>query len=452
MQSVNPATGEVLERYADHGQEEVEERIERAATLFRSYRRTSFQERADRMRAAADLLEADKGRLGRLMSLEMGKTITSAMAEAEKCARACRFYAQHAEAFLADEEVQTDAPRSFVRYRPLGPVLGVMPWNFPFWQVFRFAAPALMAGNVCLLKHASNVPGCALEIEALWRRAGFPPGAFQTLLVGSGVIREIIADPRVAAVTFTGSDNAGAQVGEAAGRAVKKVVLELGGSDPFIVMPSADLAAAARTAVAARCINNGQSCIAAKRFIVHERVYSEFEQRMQAGLEALKMGDPLCANVDLGPLATRQGQSEVERQVADSVKAGARILTGGKRTDGPGWFYPPTLLADIPRDAPAYREEVFGPVALLFRASDIEEAVALANDSPYGLASSVWTKDPAEIERFANDLEVGATFANAMVASDPRLPFGGVKHSGHGRELGIMGIREFMNAKAIAIH
>jgi succinate-semialdehyde dehydrogenase / glutarate-semialdehyde dehydrogenase len=451
MQSVNPANGEVLKRYEDHGDAEVERRLARAAATFQTYRRTSFSERAGWMRKAGQILESEKDRVGRLMTLEMGKTLKSAVGEAEKCAWVCRFYADEAERFLADEVVASSASRSFVRYLPLGPVLAVMPWNFPFWQVFRFAAPALMAGNVGLLKHASNVPGCALEIEDIFRRAGFPEGAFQTLLVGSGPIARVISDPRIAAVTLTGSEGAGEKVGEAAGRALKKVVLELGGSDPFVVMPSADIEAAATTAVTARCINNGQSCIAAKRFIVHEQVYSEFERRMKAGLAALKVGDPLQDGIDVGPLATPQGVDDVERQVNASVKAGARLVTGGKRISGKGNFYEPTALADIPPEAPTYREEVFGPVALLFRVKSVDEAIALANDSSFGLGSSVWTNDPAERERFMNEIEAGATFVNAMVASDPRLPFGGVKRSGIGRELGHWGIREFMNAKTVFV-
>ncbi len=451
MQSVNPATGEVLKRYDDHDASEVEARLARAAEAFERYRRTSFAERAGWLRRAGELLVAEKERLGRLMTLEMGKTLASAVAEAEKCASACRYYADHAARFLADERIETSASESFVRYLPLGPVLAVMPWNFPFWQVFRFAAPALMAGNVGLLKHASNVPGCALEIEALLRRAGFPEGAFQTLLVGSQSVEKIIADPRVAAVTLTGSEGAGTKVGEAAGRAIKKVVLELGGSDPFIVMPSADLEAAASTGVAARIINNGQSCIAAKRFIVHERVYGEFERRMKERLEALRVGDPLEEGVDVGPLATQQGLETVEQQVTASLAAGARLVSGGNRPAGKGWFYPPSALADIPKTARAYREEVFGPVALLFRVESVDEAIALANDSVYGLGSSVWTNDTAERQRFVNELEAGSTFVNAMVASDPRLPFGGVKHSGHGRELGAWGIHEFVNAKTVLV-
>jgi succinate-semialdehyde dehydrogenase/glutarate-semialdehyde dehydrogenase len=449
VESVNPATGEVLARFDEHSDAQVDAALARAARTFRDWRRTPFTERARLLARAGDLLEREKEPLGRLMTLEMGKTWKSAIAEAEKCAWVCRHYAEHGERYLADEEAKTGAARSFVRHLPIGPVLAVMPWNFPFWQVFRFAAPALAAGNVGLLKHASNVPQCALAIEDVLRRAGFPEGAFQTLLVGSSKVAPIIADDRVAAVTLTGSEGAGVKVGEAAGRAIKKVVLELGGSDPFVVMPSADLERAAKTAVTARCINNGQSCIAAKRFIVHEAVYDEFERRMADGLRALKLGDPLDAATDVGPLATEQGLKDVTGQVQRSVDAGARLVCGGKPPGGKGWFYPPSLLADIPESAPAYREEVFGPVALLFRAKDLDDAIRLANDSPFGLGSSVWTNDAGEVDRLVNEVEAGQTFVNAMVASDPRLPFGGVKRSGHGRELAALGIREFVNAKTV---
>jgi succinate-semialdehyde dehydrogenase/glutarate-semialdehyde dehydrogenase len=441
----------VLARFDEHDESQVEAMIARAAETFRSYRRTPFAERAKAMMRAADILDGEKEAFARTMTLEMGKTLKSAVAETEKCAWVCRYYAENAERFLANEVIDTGQNKSFVRYLPLGPVLAVMPWNFPFWQVFRFAAPALMAGNVGLLKHASNVPQCALAIEDVFRRAGFPEGSFQTLLVGSSKVRGIIEDPRIAAVTLTGSEGAGEKVGEAAGRALKKVVLELGGSDPFIVMPSADLEAAAKIAVTARCINNGQSCIAAKRFIVHERIHDEFERRMAERLAALKIGDPLQPDVEIGPLATPQGVDDVERQVDASVKAGARLVTGGKRLGGKGNFYPPTLLSDIPPEAPAYREEVFGPVALLFRVKDLDEAIALANDSVFGLGSAAWTKDAAEQARFVDELEAGATFINGMVASDPRLPFGGVKRSGHGRELALHGIREFLNAKTVVV-
>ena len=392
---------------------------------------------------------SEKGDFGRLMTVEMGKPVRSAVQEAEKCAWVCRYYAETAARHLADEEVGTNATRSFVRYQPLGAVLAVMPWNFPFWQVFRFAAPALMAGNVGLLKHASNVPQCALAIEDIFRRAGFPEGAFQTLLVGSDAVGRIIADPRVAAVTLTGSEPAGRQVAGEAGKNIKKTVLELGGSDPFIVMPSADMDEAASTAVKARTINNGQSCIAAKRFIVHQEIYDEFERRLVAAMEALKVGDPLDEATEIGPLATRQIAEDIDDQVRRSVGAGARVLTGGRRLERAGFYYAPTVLTDIPKDSPAYTEEFFGPVALLFRVRDIGEAIRLANDTTFGLGSSAWTNDARERERFIDEIEAGCVFVNGMVASDPRLPFGGVKASGYGRELSAHGIREFVNVKTV---
>jgi succinate-semialdehyde dehydrogenase/glutarate-semialdehyde dehydrogenase len=395
------------------------------------------------------ILEGEKQRWGRMMTQEMGKTYLSAVAEAEKCALACRYYAEHGAAFLADAPVATHATRSFVRHLPLGPVLAVMPWNFPFWQVFRFAAPALMAGNVGLLKHASNVPRCAMAIAEIFARAGFPEGVFQTLRVSSEAVAGLLDDPRVKAATLTGSTPAGSSVAAHAGKRLKKTVLELGGSDPFIVLPSADLDAAARTAAKARCINNGQSCIAAKRFIVHAEVYDDFSARFVAAMRALRVGDPLLAETEVGPLAMRATRDEVARQVDESVAAGARLLTGGQVPEGPGWFYPPTILADIPEAAPAYREEVFGPVALLFRAEDDDHALRLANDSDFGLGSSVWTRDAPQAERFASEIEAGMTFVNAMVASDPRLPFGGVKQSGYGRELAAVGMYEFMNLKTV---
>ena len=449
MKSVNPATGQTIQEFAELGDAEIDARIARAAEAFPAWRRTAFAERARLMARAAERLEARKEELGKHATLEMGKTLKAAIGEVEKCAWVCRYYAETAEAHLAPEEVKSSAKRSTVYYQPLGPVLAVMPWNFPFWQVFRFAAPALMAGNVGLLKHASNVPRCALDIEDIFAEAGFPAGTFQTLLVGSSKVRRIVDDPRVMAATLTGSEGAGVAVGEQAGRQIKKVVLELGGSDPFIVMPSADLDAAVKTAVAARCINNGQSCIAAKRFIVHRSVYPEFERKYVEGMSRLKLGDPLLEGTDVGPLATEQTRRDVERQVEASVKAGARLLLGGKAPAGPGWFYPPTVLARIPEKAPAYREEVFGPVALLFEVESAEEAVRLANDSTFGLGASAWTRDPREVALFGRDIEAGQVFVNAMVASDPRLPFGGVKRSGHGRELGRWGIREFVNAKTV---
>jgi succinate-semialdehyde dehydrogenase/glutarate-semialdehyde dehydrogenase len=449
MESKNPATGEVVKRFDELTAGELEAKLALAARAFAKHRRTPFSARAACMKKAGDLLERDKRRLGTLMTLEMGKPLKAAIAEAEKCAWVCRYYAENAERFLADEPVETKASRSYVRYLPLGPVLAVMPWNFPFWQVFRFAAPALMTGNVGLLKHASNVPQCALAIEALFREAGFDEGVFQTLLIGAGKVAGVIADSRVEAVTLTGSEAAGSQVGAAAGKAIKKSLLELGGSDPFIVMPSADVDLAARTAVTARCINNGQSCIAAKRFIVHEQAYARFEKGFVDGMRALKVGDPMADGTDIGPLANQQTLDDVAGQVDASVAAGARLLCGGKRLPGPGYFYPPTVLADIPPQARAYREEVFGPVAALFKVKDLDEALALANDSSFGLGSSAWTNDAAEQRRFVDELEAGQTFINSMVVSDPRLPFGGVKRSGYGRELAVVGLREFVNAKSV---
>ncbi len=452
MTSVNPASGEVLGRFEEISDAELEARLARAAQTFRTWRRRPFAERASLVRAAADVLERRADHWARIMTLEMGKTLKSAVAEAEKCASACRYYAENAERFLADEEVASSATRSYVRYLPLGPVLAVMPWNFPFWQVFRFAAPALMAGNVGLLKHASNVPQCALAIEEVFRLAGFPDGCFQTLLVGSSRVARIVEDDRVVAATLTGSEGAGAAVASTAGKVIKKTVLELGGSDPFVVMPSANLDAAVRTAVTARCINNGQSCIAAKRFIVHDRVYDRFEREMVARMNALKVGDPMDPATDVGPLATAAELEKLAGQVGSAVKDGARLLAGGRATGGRGYYYPPTVLAGIPRTSPSYREEIFGPVAMLYRVKDLDEAIAIANDIPFGLGSSVWTNEPEERRRFVDDIEAGATFVNAMVASDPRLPFGGVKRSGYGRELARDGIREFVNVKTVSIH
>lgn len=451
MRSVNPATGETIKVYAEAGETEIETTIARSAAAFASYRHTDFESRSRWLHRAAVHLENEQDAFARLMVEEMGKPRAAARSEIEKCAWVCRYYAENAPTFLADEEIRSDAARSFIRYLPLGPVLAVMPWNFPFWQVFRFAAPALMAGNTGVLKHASNVPGCALAIEQVFARAGFPQGVFSNLSVPSSAVAKIIDDPRIVAVTLTGSDSAGARVAAGAGGAIKKTVLELGGSDPFIFMPSADVERAADVAVTARTINNGQSCIAAKRFIVHTDVYDRFTARFVERLEALKVGDPIADDTDIGPLATPDIRAQVEAQVASTVEAGATVLTGGRRCEGPGYFYLPTALADIPEASAAYHEEVFGPVALLFRVDGIDAAIALANDSVYGLASSVWTSDEAESRRFIDELEAGQTFINAMVASDPRLPFGGIKRSGYGRELGALGIREFVNIKTISI-
>ncbi len=447
--SVNPATGKTLRTFEPLADSEIEKKLQCAANTFLSYRRTSFADRARMMIRAAEILENEKDVFGRLMTTEMGKPLRAAVEEAVKSARGCRYYAETAERALSDEVIQSNAGCSYVRFQPLGPILAIMPWNFPFWQVFRFAAPTLMAGNVGLLKHASNVPQCALAIEDILRRAGFPEGTFQTVLIGSNQVGTLLDDPRIAAVTLTGSELAGSQVASRAGRAIKKTVLELGGSDPFIVMPSADLKEAVATGVKARTINNGQSCIAAKRFIVAEELYDEFERRFVEGMKALKVGDPLDETTDVGPLATPQILSDLEEQVKKSVAHGARVLTGGKRVERPGNYYEPTVLVDIERDSPVYSEEVFGPAAMIFHAGNITEAIELANDSPFGLGASAWTRDREERARFIEELEAGQVFINGMVASDPRLPFGGVKRSGYGRELGYHGIREFMNIKTV---
>jgi len=449
--SINPATGETLRTFDALSAQELDAKVQRAFDAFRSHRRTSFADRATRMLRAAEILEADKERIARIMTIEMGKPIKSAGDEVQKCAWACRYYAETAERTLAGEIVATNASRSFVRFQPLGVVLAVMPWNFPFWQVFRFAAPALMAGNTGLLKHSSNVPQCALAIEDVLVRAGFADGEFQTLLIESGAVAQLIDDPRIAAITLTGSEPAGMQVASAAGKQIKKTVLELGGSDPFIVMPSANLDEAATTAVKARTVNSGQSCIAAKRFIVHETIYTEFESRFVYAMRSLKVGDPMDSATDVGPLATVQIVNDLDQQVQEAVAAGARVLTGGHRLDRAGNFYESTVLAGVTRNCPVYYQELFGPVAMLFRASGMDDAIEMANDSQFGLAASVWTQDDAERSRFIDEIEAGQVFVNGMVASDPRLPFGGIKRSGYGRELGTFGIREFVNIKTIWI-
>jgi succinate-semialdehyde dehydrogenase/glutarate-semialdehyde dehydrogenase len=449
--TTNPATGEVLKTFEPLTAIEIEQKLQLAASAFRDHRQTSFAERAAKMMRVAEILEREKDECARLMTLEMGKPLKAAVAEALKCATGCRYYADNAERFLSDEIVETGAKRSFIRYLPIGPILAIMPWNFPFWQVFRFVAPALMAGNVGLLKHASNVPQCALKIEDIVRRAGFAEGVFQTLLIGSGPVDGILNDSRVVAATLTGSEQAGIQVGVSAARRIKKVVLELGGSDPFIVMPSADLDAAVVTAVDARIQNNGQSCIAAKRFIVAEKIAPEFERKFVQRMQDLRVGDPFEESTQLGPLASADAVASLDDGVKKTVAAGARVLTGGHPLDRPGNFYAPTVLTDIPKDSPAYQEEFFGPVASIFRVNDVDQAIRIANDSRFGLGASAWTNDPAETERFINELDAGMVFVNKMVASDPRLPFGGVKYSGHGRELAAQGIREFMNIKTVSI-
>jgi succinate-semialdehyde dehydrogenase/glutarate-semialdehyde dehydrogenase len=449
--SVNPATGQLLKSFEPLSDSQIDERLERAAAAFYKYRNVPFAERARMMTRAAEILESEKEPLARLMTLEMGKPVRAAAEEAVKCAWACRYYAENGQRFLADEIVETTASCSYIQYQPLGPVLAVMPWNYPFWQVMRFVAPALMAGNVGLLKHASNVPQCALAIEDLLRRAGFPAGVFQTLLIGSEKVDGILNDSRVAAATLTGSEDAGIQVGIGAAKRIKKVVLELGGSDPFIVMPSANLEEAVSTGVKARIGNNGQSCISAKRFILANSIADQFERLFVQKMEALRIGDPLDESTELGPLATADGVTSLDADVQKTIALGARALTGAKRLERTGNFYAPTVLADIPVDSPAYREELFGPVASIFRAQDLDDAIRIANDSRFGLGASAWTNDRNECERLVNEIDAGMVFINRMVASDPRLPFGGVKYSGHGRELGVHGIREFTNTKTVWI-
>ncbi|MEU3346008.1 NADP-dependent succinic semialdehyde dehydrogenase [Streptomyces sp. NPDC006700] len=453
--TVNPANGETLKTYEALGEEEIERRLQLAQATFRTYRTTPFAERARLMNRAAALLDEDQDEIARVMTTEMGKPVKQARAEAAKCAKAMRWYADHAEELLADERPadadvkDSGASRALVRYRPLGPVLAVMPWNFPLWQVVRFAAPALMAGNVGLLKHASNVPQTALYLEDLFHRAGFPEGCFQTLLIGSASVDDILRDERVKAATLTGSEPAGRAVASTAGEMIKKTVLELGGSDPFIVMPSADIDRAAEVAVTARVQNNGQSCIAAKRFIVHTDVYDAFAERFVAGMRALRVGDPMREDTEVGPLSSERGRADLEELVDDARRAGAGVLCGGERPDAPGWYYPPTVLDGITREMRIHREEAFGPVATLYRATDLDEAVLIANDSLFGLSSNVWTEDEAEVDRFVRDLEAGGVYVNGMTASHPALPFGGVKRSGYGRELSGHGIREFCNITTV---
>ncbi len=448
--TINPATGETIKTFEPITDAEIETKLELAEKTFRQYRQIPMAQRGEWLLAAADILEKNAEKFGKIMTLEMGKTLSGAIAEAKKCALVCRYYAEKAAEFLADVPAQTDASKSFVRYQPIGPVLAVMPWNFPFWQVFRFAAPALMAGNVGLLKHASNVPQCALAIEEIFKEAGFPEGAFQTLLIGSDKVAGIMADDRVKAGTLTGSEPAGASLAATAGRAIKKTVLELGGSDPFIVLESANLEEAVSTAVTARMLNSGQSCIAAKRFILAEAIAEEFQQRLVEKFEGLKVGDPMLPDTNIGPLATPSILQELNAQVQASVEKGTKVLTGGHLlSDLPGNFYPPTILAEITIDSPAYQEEFFGPVALIFRVANIDEAIELANNTPFGLGASAWTTDTAEKDRLISELEAGAVFINGLVKSDPRLPFGGIKRSGYGRELSKEGILEFVNTKTV---
>ena len=451
IESINPATGELIRRFTPLTSGEVEQKIALAAGAFKSYATVPISHRSLCMRKLANLLEEDAVELAGIMTLEMGKPVHAAHAELAKCAAACRYYAEHAIRILAPEIIITDASRSYVRWDPLGVVLAVMPWNFPFWQVFRFLAPALMAGNAGLLKHAPNVPQCALAIESLVRRAGFPRGTFQSLLIETGQVEGVLGDERVAAVTLTGSELAGRAVGAQAGWLIKKSVMELGGSDPFLVMSSADLELAVQQAVLARCVNGGQSCIAAKRFIIEEPIYEEFERRFVAGMAAMRVGDPTLDTTDIGPIATARQLDTLDGQVNAALAAGARLLTGGRNILGPGFYFEPTVIAGLPRTAPVYREEIFGPVAMLFCARDLAEAIEIANDTPFGLGASAWTRDPAEQQRLVAEIQAGAVFLNKMVASDPRLPFGGIKHSGFGRELSAAGMREFLNAKTVYV-
>ncbi|MEU8309719.1 NADP-dependent succinic semialdehyde dehydrogenase [Actinomadura sp. NPDC048955] len=451
--TTNPATGEVEKTFDALTDEEVDRRIARAADTFASYRTVPLERRAEWMNAAADVLDGEAGQIGAMLTTEMGKTLKAAMAEAHKCAKACRYYAEHAAEFLADrrpaDPADVNARDAYVRYQPLGPVLAVMPWNFPLWQVIRFAAPGLMAGNVGLLKHSSNVPQTALFLEDLFRRAGFPEGAFQTLLIGSAKVERVLRDPRVKAATLTGSEPAGRSVAAIAGDEIKPTVLELGGSDPFVVMPSADLEAAARTAAESRCLNNGQSCISAKRFIVDTGCAEEFERLFVERMREKRVGDPMDEATDVGPLVNEQGRAETEELVADAVGKGASVLCGGERPDGPGWYYPPTVVSGVTPEMRMYHEEVFAPVATLLRVRGVSEAVEVANATGFGLGSNAWTRDDGERERFVRELDAGQVFINGMTTSFPELPFGGVKRSGYGRELSADGMRAFCNAKTV---
>ncbi len=450
--TINPATGETLKTFDDHHDTELERRLAAADDAFLQLRGTSFADRAGWMHAAADIIEDELDDIARTMTTEMGKTLASAKAEVGKCAKGMRFYADNAEQFLASEPADADAigaRRAFVAYEPIGTVLAIMPWNFPLWQVVRFAAPALMAGNTGVLKHASSVPQTADYLDTLFARAGFPEGAFHNLFVGSSRIEGIIADDRIRAATLTGSDAAGQAVAAAAGKHLKKTVLELGGSDPFVVMPSADLEEAANVAATSRCLNNGQSCISAKRFIVHTDVYDKFADLFAEAMSSQKVGDPMDDDTDVGPLSSEDGRDDVHEAVVDAVDKGAKVLCGGERPDQPGWWYPPTVVTEITPQMEMYGEEVFGPVAGLFRVSDYDEAVALANATRFGLGANAWTNDAAEQDTLARDLTAGLVFINGMVTSYPEVPFGGVKSSGYGRELSDIGIREFCNIKTV---
>ena len=449
--TMNPATGATIRQFKPLTSQEIDTKLTKAQEAFASFRLASFPQRKQWLEKAAAILERDAEKCAEMMTTEMGKTFKSAVAEANKCALVCRYYAENGERFLADEYTETDATKSYVFYQPLGIILAVMPWNFPFWQVFRFAAPALMAGNVAVLKHASNVPQCALAIQAILEEAGFPQGVFQSLLITASQVEQVIKDDRVKGATLTGSEPAGASLASLAGKEIKPTLLELGGSDPFIVFPSANWDEAAETAAFSRTLNNGQSCIAAKRFIVHETIAPQFLEKLRIQFASLKVGDPMDAETDIGPLATEAVFNTIAQQVDQAVGLGAKVLIGGQKLEGPGYFYPPTILTNLPADAPLMKEEFFGPVALVFTVSEIESAIALANNTPFGLGSSVWTTDPEEQTQFIRDIEAGAVFINGLVKSDPRLPFGGIKRSGYGRELGLPGIRAFVNAKTVWI-
>ena len=448
--TINPATGETITTFTALTTEEIELKLALADSTYEKYRQTSFAQRSQWLNNAAAILERDQEKFAKIMTLEMGKPLQSAIAEVKKCAWVCRFYAEKAPEFLADKAIATDATSSYVSYQPLGIILAVMPWNFPFWQVFRFAAPALMAGNVGLLKHASNVPQCALAIADIIHEAGVPEGAFQTLLISASQVADIMKDDRVKAATLTGSEPAGASLASIAGSQIKKTVLELGGSDPFIVLETADIDKAVATGVQARMLNNGQSCIAAKRFIVAESISDRFTEKLIAKFAELKVGDPMAEDTDIGPLATKQILTDIETQVENAVQQGAKVLIGGKAiSDQPGNYYPPTILANIDLASSTSKEEFFGPVAMLFTVKDLDQAIAIANDIPFGLGASAWTNDSEEQQRLINAIEAGAVFINSLVKSDPRLPFGGIKRSGYGRELGVEGIREFVNQKTV---
>lgn len=454
--TINPATGETLKTFAPLSSKAIATKLAIGQQAFESYRKTTFEQRATWLHQAADILESRAEEFGTLMTLEMGKLLSSGIREVKKCASVCRYYADHGAEFLGDRPAETDASQSFVAYQPMGIILAVMPWNFPFWQVFRFAAPALMAGNVGILKHASNVPQCALAIEAIIQEAGFPSGAFQTLLISASQVAEVIGDTRVKAATLTGSEGAGASLAAAAGKHLKKTVLELGGSDPFVVLESADLDEAVATAVQSRMLNNGQTCISAKRFIVQESIADAFITKVKQKFAALTVGDPMAPDTNIGPLSTPAIRLELEQQVKDCIEVGATLLLGGNPEElslpeglKPDNFYPPTLLTNIPIDSHAAKEELFGPVAMVFQVPDIDAAIALANDVPFGLGASAWTHDPTERDRLIRELEAGAVFINGLVKSDPRMPFGGIKRSGYGRELGMEGIHEFVNIKTV---